>query len=409
MTPVSVCIVSRGRPAALLRCLDGVEQLFYPNFELVVVADPAGCAALREAGWADRVKWAEYDVPNISAARNCAVGLAAGDLLAFIDDDAVPEPTWLDLLTAPFKDDTIVMSGGFVRGRNGISFQSRAAWVDASGTDTPISAGPDTLSLEGAPGRAPKVEGTNFAIRRETLLKEGGFDPAFRFYLDETDLAMRLAATRARVALVPGAEVHHGFLASAQRTASRVPRDLHEIGASKVVFLRKHGQATPEALDAFWHEQRARLMRHMVAGTAEPRDVGRVLATLEAGFRDGETRDFGAAPGLADEPPPFRRFAPRVRFEGSRVLSARRLSSGLWAKALGMVTQGQRVSLICLSPSSLYHRVRFESGIWVQTGGIFGRSTREQPMLQVHSFRARVDLETRRISAQRGLERERSK
>ncbi|MES2906736.1 MAG: RNA polymerase factor sigma-54, partial [Pseudomonadota bacterium] len=42
----------------------------------------------------------------------------------------------------------------------------------------------------------------------------GGFDPAFRFYLDETDLNLRLAATGAMTAIVPVAQVHHGFAES---------------------------------------------------------------------------------------------------------------------------------------------------------------------------------------------------
>ena len=39
---VSVIVVSRGRPAALQRCLRGIEQLFYDRFEVIVVADPRG-------------------------------------------------------------------------------------------------------------------------------------------------------------------------------------------------------------------------------------------------------------------------------------------------------------------------------------------------------------------------------
>ena len=48
MTPsVSVVIVSHGRPDALALCLTGVGQLDYPNFEIVVVADSTGVAAVK--------------------------------------------------------------------------------------------------------------------------------------------------------------------------------------------------------------------------------------------------------------------------------------------------------------------------------------------------------------------------
>ena len=120
---VSVVIVSRHRAPGLRRCLTGLAQLYYPNFEIVVVADPDGIAAARD--WAgDRpVKLAAFDEPNISTARNLGIAQAAGDLVAFIDDDAAPEPTWLDHLCAPFQDPKVAASGGFVRGRNGKSRQ----------------------------------------------------------------------------------------------------------------------------------------------------------------------------------------------------------------------------------------------------------------------------------------------
>ncbi|MCB2152739.1 MAG: glycosyltransferase, partial [Rhodobacteraceae bacterium] len=60
-------------------------------------------------------------------ARNLGLAAAAGEIVAFIDDDAVPEPRWLARLTAPFADPGIAAAGGFVVGRNGISFQWRAS------------------------------------------------------------------------------------------------------------------------------------------------------------------------------------------------------------------------------------------------------------------------------------------
>jgi len=59
------------------------------------------------------------------------------------------------------------------------------------------------------------------AVRRSVLADLGGFDPRFRFYLDETDLNLRLAARGLYTALVPLAQVHHGFHASARRRKDR--------------------------------------------------------------------------------------------------------------------------------------------------------------------------------------------
>ena len=78
----------------------------------------------------DQVKSVPFDTSNISAARNAGIAMAAGNVIAIIDDDAVPEPSWLTHLTAPFADPAVAASGGYVIGRNGISFQWKGRTVD---------------------------------------------------------------------------------------------------------------------------------------------------------------------------------------------------------------------------------------------------------------------------------------
>ncbi|TDK44386.1 glycosyltransferase family 2 protein, partial [Antarcticimicrobium luteum] len=307
---VSVVIVSRDRPEALCRCLLGVSQLRYDPFEVVVVADAAGRAALRALPAAAHVTLVEFDAANISAARNAGIAAAAGEVVAFLDDDAVPEPTWLGYLTAAFADPAVAAAGGFVRGRSGISFQSRGAMVDAEGRQTPLDLDPGRITLlTASPGRAIKTEGTNMAFRRSVLAALGGFDPRYRFFLDETDLNLRLAERGAVTALVPLAQVHHGFDESPRRRADRVPRDLTEIGASWAVFLARH---CPQARrGAVWADvqaaERRRALRHMVAGRLEPRDVAPLLAGLRAGHAEGLRRRAEPLPPLPD---PVRRFRP---------------------------------------------------------------------------------------------------
>ena len=87
---VSVVVVSRGRPDALKRCLLGIAQLQYPVFEVVIVSDPSGIKAAKSLPFAADLKLVPFDKPNISAARNLGIVEAAGDIVAFIDDDAVP-------------------------------------------------------------------------------------------------------------------------------------------------------------------------------------------------------------------------------------------------------------------------------------------------------------------------------
>ena len=399
----SVIVVSRNRPDFLTRCLTGIEQLSHPAFEVIVVADPAGLSALRDAGFGQRVVIAEFDTPNISAARNVGLGLAAGDLVAFIDDDAVPEPTWLDHLTAPFSDPTVMAAGGYVIGRNGITLQHLGRRVDRTGAHAPLPlAGTAPQVFAGSPGQGIKTEGTNCAFRAEVLRRIGGFDPSYRFYLDETDVNLRLAALGHRTAIVPLAQVHHGVAPSVYRRADRMPRNLTEIGASQTVFLRRHAAdiAHDPVLDEMRRDQRARLLRHMGAGTCEPRDVARLLKTLEAGFAEGRARSLPVLSPLPHPTRAFTAFVPRTRFTETRTLSGRTWSAAARRRAaMESVRNGARTTLYLFGFTTLRHHVRFrDEGFWEQSGGLFGKSKRSDPNFRPINFTNRLQRERDRTA-----------
>lgn len=397
----SVVIVSRDRPESLCLCLSGVARLRNATYEVIVVADPAGIAAAKELPFAEHLKLVPFDVANISVARNMGIAAAAGDIVAFIDDDAVPEPRWLEHLLHAFAKAPIAAAGGFVRGRNGISFQWKARIIDDTGHAVPAQVDSEKPTvLTPPPGRAVKTEGTNMAVRRDVLADMGGFDPAFRFYLDETDLNMRLASAGHSSAIVPLAQVHHAYAPSQRRRQDRAAVDLHEIGASQMVFLRKHCPETRQAaaLHRLRSEQRSRVVRQMVDGLIEPRDLRAILRGLEAGIADGRVRPLPKLTPLPRAEHGFAAFPTQalgdVRVIAGRVWSRRKLH----AAAASAAQKGDTVSLFVLSPTALFHKVRFRlPGYWSQAGGLWGRSDRAQPLWRSWRFSRRIQNETSRV------------
>lgn len=401
---ISVVVVSRRRPEALKRALVGISQLRYPAFEVVVVADAAGLAAANDLPFGDQLKTVEYETPNISAARNRGIAHAAGEVVAFIDDDAVPETGWLHHLAIPFAKPEVVAAGGYVRGRNGIGFQWQAQSVDGTGEGLPLDVnGDESVILTPNNGRAIKTEGTNMAFRRMVLAELGGFDPAFHYYLDETDVNLRLAAAGHKTAIVPRAEVHHGYAENRQRTAARVPRDLSEIGASKAAFLRKHCPEAQRATvwEAFCQGQRRRLLSHMVAGHIMPGDVRRLMRGLQQGYADGQTCALGKTPELTRAADGF---APLVVQVGPQVV----IFGRFWRRKTILrdtrraIQDGKLPSVFIFSRTALFHSVRFDpAGFWLQRGGLFGRSERRQSLFRIGGFGARLKQEFQRVAAQR--------
>ena len=125
-TTVAVCVITFKRPEGLRRLLNGLNALCFrdtpPELEVIVVDnDPTAsarrvCSELRSA-----LKWPiQYHVEpcrGIPFARNKAVAraLETADFIAFIDDDEVPEPDWLDeLLHVQHACDVDVVTGPVV-------------------------------------------------------------------------------------------------------------------------------------------------------------------------------------------------------------------------------------------------------------------------------------------------------
>ena len=392
--PVSLVVVSRHRPRALLRCLTAIGQLDHPEFELIVVADPGAAGAVRALGL--RLKLAVFDVPNVSAARNVGLRLASAGIVAFVDDDAVPEPTWLSRLTAPFADLRVCQAGGFVLGRSGLAWQWRARYVRGDASDEAFDAPPGPSLHAGSASRTVKTEGTCCAFRRDDLLAIGGFDEGFRFYLDEADVNLRLAGRGGLTAMVPDAVVHHGFHASARRGANRLPLDLTEIGASLARFVARHAPDDGAALARRVEDQRRRLLRLVLACRMTPWRALGLMRSLRRGL--AEPIDI-VAPGPSKATPlPFLRLPGTGPREGVVIAGATWDRVRLEEAARAAVAEGRIVTLFCLSRGIRPQRLRFcADGYWLQTGGRFGRTVRHGPRVVLVPPRRRLAEETARL------------
>ncbi|MEO5614169.1 MAG: glycosyltransferase [Cypionkella sp.] len=395
--PISVIVVSRHRPAALMRCIVALTQQDHPNFELIVVADPDGIRQTKTLNLP--LKCVTFDEANISAARNAGLAVAAASIVAFIDDDAVAEPTWLSRLTAAFADPEVTASTGYIRGRNGISYQWQACEVDQFGQDHPLTITEPTLRPN-TPKRAVKTQGTNCAFRRHALLAIGGFDPAYRFYLDEADVNLRLSGL---TAIIPDAQVHHGYLASTRRAANRAPLSLHDIAASTAIFLRRHAPEADmgAALKALSLRESARIAEHRRAGRIDAKAELALLTSLTQGWAEGLAHLFAALPPLSAATTPLQPLTtgPRLgKILAGRFWQKRRLLAEATASTAAITT------VFLFTPTARPHKLSFQpEGYWLQTGGIFGQSTRQGPRFRIISFRKRVKEEAARLARYRPI------
>lgn len=308
----SIVICSDGRAQALYETLAALPFLEGPTFEVCVVRGPTedGIGEVLD-GWRGRIKVGFNPVRNLSISRNIGIAMAAADVVAFLDDDAVPEPEWLVDLAAGFDDPRVACVGGRNLDHTGSRFQCGYAVCDRLGRayddrETPA----DDLCGTGA-AVFPYVQGTNSAALRSALEMIGGFDEEYEFYLDETDVCCRFVDAGRIIRQLPGARVHHRFLPSRIRNAHRVTHSLYPVLKNKLYFSLANNRghhdeaAALEDFNVFAERQGAQLAfiatRGLAPGwTADQylRDVERARQVGLARGRSGERRLM--SPGLAE-------------------------------------------------------------------------------------------------------------
>ena len=93
---VSIAVCTRERPAELARCLASLAELSEAPLEVLVIDNAPVSNATREVVQGlPGVRYVCEPRKGLSAARNTALSLASGDVVAFVDDDTVVHPHWL--------------------------------------------------------------------------------------------------------------------------------------------------------------------------------------------------------------------------------------------------------------------------------------------------------------------------
>src|SRR6185295_12734626 len=89
----------------------GLRQMDYPDYEVILVDDGStddSAAIAREFG----VRVLSTENRGLSAARNTGLEAATGEIVAYIDDDAFPDPHWLTYLAVTFRSTSHAAVGG---------------------------------------------------------------------------------------------------------------------------------------------------------------------------------------------------------------------------------------------------------------------------------------------------------
>ena len=276
---VTVVVATYQRPALLAGLLDALADQDLPDraggdgppFEVVVV-DNASEPPVPPLG--SSVGPAPLRLVRLGVnrgpgpARNRGVALARGPVVAFTDDDCLPEPGWLAALVSPLEDpDVVVVQGRTVPPREPAPGPwARGVWVD---------------------GPSPWFETCNIAYRRSAIEAVGGFDEGDpltaraggQAFGEDAVLGDRVLARGGRRHFAPDAVVRHRWQ---DATWGEQVREQLRLAAFPGLARRSPTVAAARWRGLFLSRERAEIDLGLigVVGTAATRRPWLLLAAL---------------------------------------------------------------------------------------------------------------------------------
>lgn len=223
----TVAICTRDRPDDVARALPALAGLEGGPYNILVVDNCPSSGATRAivAGWPE-VEYIREDRPGLNAARNRALREARTDIVAFSDDDAAPEPGWLQALLRNFDHRLVLGAAGLTLP---LELETDAQeWFERY---TPFGRGYFRRVFDPAdcsPHAAGKVgAGANMALRRDVLELVGPFDEALDAGTPtrsggDHEMFSRILARGYRMIYDPAAVSHHRHRRSWEQLRSTV-------------------------------------------------------------------------------------------------------------------------------------------------------------------------------------------
>ena len=290
--PVSIVICTYNRRSYLERLLQSLDQLRYPNYEVVVVNGPStdGTAAMLER-FTKTVRMGTCDEARIGRSRNIGVGLAAADIVALIDDDAIPGSDWLELLVARYEDERVAAVGGPVFDVPLDRLEWRLCTCTRLGVPVVDSPGPVDRYVRPRADPFLYFPGTNMSFRRAVWEEVGGFNELLYAVYEDAEFCSRVLDSGHRIAYAEDATVRHDRAPNSRRDETHDLKDPYALFHDQVVFaLQCSSHSEGEVVDAangHLHTWQSATRARVDAGSLSSHEYELWVERADAGVRDG--------------------------------------------------------------------------------------------------------------------------
>lgn len=243
---VSVIICTLDRCNFLPKVMNAVSSWRSDFQELIVVVGPTEddtkLILLSYKNIINKVIFANQK--NVSIARNLGWQAASEEIIIYLDDDVIPPPHWVDLHLRAYRKGGA--SCGCVGGAVIDKTKPNLALQFTYGVNSRLSESRPVLSDAAARSYLsnshwfPAIMGANASYKREALVKIGGFDEFFEYFLEETDICLRLQLSGYTIHYIDAA-VDHYVQPSHNRRDRRHLTCWYSLAKNTTYFALKHG------------------------------------------------------------------------------------------------------------------------------------------------------------------------
>ena len=203
---VTVVVCTRNRSAVLRSCLQAISHLSPAPDEVIVIDNTKGEKETESVALEFLARYTTEPMPGLSRARNRGLTESNSEIVAYLDDDAVPDERWLEFLLSPFGDPRVAVVTGET-----IVLESRAGVTSQEPTRFLSNENRQWFQIAAFGGLGI---GTNMALRKAACTGWNVFDErlgrgAPLHGMEEHHAFVRLLALSYRAAYVPAAIVVH--------------------------------------------------------------------------------------------------------------------------------------------------------------------------------------------------------
>lgn len=371
-----------------------IKSLFYLDYKYdyeVIIVD--GNSTDNTAEILDKykryIKIGNCPCANLSMSRNIGIAMADSNYIAFIDDDAIPEPEWLTNIMKKFDREYVAAVGGPVYDNYGIDFQKKRFIInrfvnDYSKSKLPIHSFPHSFEFYG-------VIGCNSIFRKDYVLKVGGFNEQYDYFLDETELCSRLIDYGYRIEYSENAFVHHKYSTSAIRNNKKVFLDYSKIIKNDIYFINSYkdiiddeeiiNKTIEEKIKGAYDLNKQNFRKNIINETEYNNAIKSIEKGAEEGFKDCKRgyHLFIKKETLYNNKSVFKKFNPYL--EKEKRLNICYLTNEYYPDIRGGIGKfvyilaretakfGHQVHVITLTRDNI-ESVNFEENVWVHRIGV---------------------------------------